>query len=269
MKTLKDLDEKGLELNNIYCCDCLEGLKRLQDNSVDLVVTDPPYNVSQNEKELIRETLKSPMFCRKTSIKLDFGNWDKMEEKEFLLFTEMWFKEVSRILKPAGWCFIFFSKERIGYFTDPISGLFFNNGFKTRTIITWHKTNPTPSFTKMNFLSSCEFCVVGSKGIGRVPNFLQQSQMHNFYETSNKSSYAESMHPTEKPKDLLNWLLKLGSNKNDTVLDAFMGSGTTAVACKDLERNYIGFEISEEYCQIAEERLKKVNNKKLSEWFAK
>jgi len=244
-----------MKLNKIYCMDCLEGLKKISDNSIDLVVTDPPFNISQDKKELSRKTMNSPMFAKRTSIRLDFGDWDKMGEEEFKKFTEEWFKECSRVLKEKGWIFIFFSKERTGYFTNPIDGLFIKNGFKTRTIISWHKTNPVPSFRKVNFLSSCEFCIVGSKGESKIPNFLLQKEMHNFIETSNKSSYGKTKHPTEKPEKLISWLVKIGSKEKDIVLDCFMGSGTTAVACKQLGRNFIGFEKNPEYCKIANKRL--------------
>jgi len=245
-----------MEINKIYQGDCLELMKNIPNESVDMILTDPPYNISQDKKELSRKNMNSPMFAKRTSVRLDFGDWDKKGEKEFKKFTEEWFKECSRVLKEKGWIFIFFSKERIGYFTDPINGLFIKNGFKTRTIISWHKTNPVPSFRKVNFLSSCEFCVVGSKGESRLPNFLMQKEMHNFFESPNKSSYGKTKHPTEKPLNLIGWLIKIGSNENDTILDCFMGSGTTAVACKNLNRNFIGIEKEQEYVDMANERLK-------------
>ena len=231
-------------------------MKKLKDNSIDCVITDPPFNISERGKDIQRKCLSSKMHKRNSNIKKNFGEWDIMKEKDFKQFTEEWFKECARVLKKKGWCFIFFSKERIGYFTNPLSGLFIKNGFKTRTIISWHKTNPVPSFRKMNFLSSCEFCIVGSKGEGRIPNFLMQKEMHNFFETPNKSSYGKTKHPTEKPLQLIEWLIKIGSNENDIILDPFLGSGTTAIACLKLNRKFIGIEKEEEYIKIAEKRLK-------------
>jgi len=236
--------------------DCIEEMKKLLENSVDCIITDPPFNISQDKKELSRKTMNSPMFAKRTSIRLDFGDWDKMGEEDFKLFTEIWFKECARILKDKGWFFCFFSKERIGYFTDPIDGLFIKNGFKTRTIISWHKTNPVPSFRKVNFLSSCEFCVVGSKGKSRLPNFLMQKEMHNFFETPNKSSYGKTKHPTEKPEILIEWIVKIGSNEQEIILDPFGGSGTTAIACIKNNRKYILIEKDEGYVEIIKERIK-------------
>ena len=127
---------------------------------------------------------------------------------------------------------------------------------RTRTIFTWHKTNPVPSFRKVNYLSSCEYAWIGSKGeIGWTFNFKQQKEMHNFFETPNKSSYGVTKHPTEKPLDMIEHLLEIHTNENDLVLDCFMGSGTTGVACKNLNRDFIGIELDEDYFKISDDRI--------------
>ena len=235
--------------------DSLKVMKKMPDESVDTIITDPPYNISQEGKNLSRKRLNSTMFKRNSDVVLDFGEWDKKTEEDFYGFTKNWFAETARVLKEGGWFASFFSKERIGWFTCPIRGLFKEFGFKTRTIITWHKTNPTPSFRKMNFLSSTEFIVVGSKGASRIPNFLQQKEMHNFFETPNGSSWKATNHPTEKSPDLLKWLVSTMSNEGDTILDPFLGSGTTMKASLELNRNCIGIEIEPKYIQITKDRL--------------
>ena len=237
--------------------DCIELLKNLPDNSVDIVIADPPYNISQKDKVLNRKTLSSKAMRRNSGVTLDFGEWDRKDEDEYYLFTETWLKECVRILKPKGWLYSFFSTQRTGYFTDPRIGLFREYGIKYRTTITWHKTNPVPSVMKVNYLSSTEHIVVGSKGEAKIPNFLNQIYMHNFFETPNASIYGETKHPTEKPISLIKWLIKTGSKEGDAVLDPFMGSGTTGIACKMLNRTFIGFELSREYFDIAEKRLKR------------
>lgn len=252
-----------LPINNIYLMDDLEFLKQIDDNSVDLILTDPPYNISQDGIQINRTNLDSKLHKRKSSVDLDFGDWDKRSEDNFYDFTENWFKECMRILKDGSWFFSFFSKERVGYFTDPRNGFFKQYGFKTRTIISWHKTNPTPSFRKMNFLSSCEHIVVGTKGEGRIPNFLYQKEMHNFYETSNSSIYGCTTHPTEKPLELIKWLIKIGSNEQDLILDPFIGSGTTAIASIMLNRKFIGSDNNQEYFKIAQKRINGLPNTKL------
>jgi len=246
---------RAINPNTQILGDCIEELKSFPDETFDLIIVDPPFNISQSGKSIGRKTLSSKMHKRDSSVKLDFGEWDKKPELEYKEFTRKWFKECARVLKEKGWIFIFFSKERVGYFTDPIKSFFLDNGFKTRTIITWHKTNPVPSFRKVNFLSSCEFIVVGSKGDSKLPNFLMQKEMHNFFQTANSSAYGKTKHPTEKPTELIRWLIKVGSNEGDLVLDCFGGSGTTGVACKQLNRNYILIEKEQKYYDMALGRL--------------
>ena len=235
--------------------DALELLKEIEDESIGCIVTDPPYNISNGKTNINRKSMDSQMLKRNSDIKLDFGEWDKRTEDDYYEFTKQWFTECARILKPKAWIYIFFSKERIGYFTDPRNGLFVTNGIYTKSIITWHKTNPTPSFRKMNYLSSTEFIAVGSKGNSRIPNFLEQKNMHNFFETANSSIYGETEHPTEKPIELLLWLLKTGGNS--PVLDPFMGSGTTGTAALELDMDFIGFDTDEQYFSLAKERIKR------------
>ncbi len=238
--------------------DALELLKEIPSESVDIVVTDPPYNISQEGKVIPRKNMHSKIFKSNSDIRLDFGEWDRRDENEFYNFTEQWFKECARILKPRGWFYSFFSSQRLGYFSDPRNGLFVNNGFKFKTLIAWHKTNPVPSFRKANYLASLEFIVVGTKGESKIPNFIEQKRMHNFYETPNSTFYGETIHPTEKPVELLQWIIYVGSKEGDTVLDPFMGTGSTGVAAVSLNRNFIGIEISKEYYDIAQKRINSV-----------
>lgn len=127
---------------------------------------------------------------------------------------------------------------------------------RTRTIFTWHKTNPVPSFRKCNYLSACEYAWIGSKGEKAWTfNFGKQKDMHNFFETPNASCYKETNHPTEKPKDLFEHLLNIHTNENDLVLDCFSGSGTTAIACNRLKRRFICIEKDPEYWKASCKRL--------------
>ena len=96
---------------------------------------------------------------------------------------------------------------------------------------------------------------IGSKGEKAWTfNFKQQKEMHNFYETPNKSSYGVTSHPTEKPVTLIKHLLEIHTNPKDTVLDCFMGSGSTGVACLETNRNFIGIELDKDYYEIAKQR---------------
>jgi len=243
-----------MKTNKIIQGDCIEEMKKLPDNSVDAIITDPPYMISQKGKSIGRKSLSNKNWKRNMDIKLDFGDWDNYDtEKEFFDFTERWFKECARILKPKGWIYIFFDKQKTGYFDLLLSKKY---GIKGRTIFAWIKSNPVPSFRKVNWLSASEFIWVGSKGDCKLKNFLQQKEMHNNITTPNKSSYGKTKHPTEKPLILIEKLVKVNTNEGEIILDPFLGSGTTAVACVKLNRNFIGIEKEEEYIKIAEARIK-------------
>lgn len=243
--------------HTLYLGDCLEILKEIPDSSVDLVLTDPPYNISQKGKTIDRSKFNAVGYKNRNPLKLDFGDWDNMERQEFLDFTKKWLIETIRVLKDGGTLISFFSKEDISY----LGWVGTDNGMRTRSIFTWHKTNPVPSIMKVNYLSSCEFAYIGSKGTKSWTfNFDLQKTMHNFFETSNASAYKETEHPTEKPVEMFQHFIKIHTNENDTVLDCFMGSGTTGVACEKLNRNFIGIEKDEKYFKIAQDRIKKEYN---------
>lgn len=240
--------------NEIVHGDCIEEMKKLKDESIDCIITDPPYMISQKGKSIGRKSLSSKSWKRNMDIKLDFGEWDNYEsEKEFFKFTESWFKECVRVLKPKGWIYIFFDKQKTGYF-DLFLGPKY--GIKSRTIFAWIKSNPVPSFRKVNWLSASEFIWVGSKGDCKLKNFLLQKEMHNNMTTPNKSSYGKTKHPTEKPLLVIEKFVKVNTDEGDIVLDPFLGSGTTAVACLKLNRKFIGIEKEEEYVKICKARIK-------------
>lgn len=234
--------------------DCIEEMQKLidKDVKVDLIFTDPPYNVSKLNDNRDRSKMDSPIMRRKKPLNYDFGEWDNMERQEFLDFTKEWYGLCVDLLREGGTFISFFSKEDVNY----LGWIGKDMGVRYRNTFTWHKTNPVPSFRKVNYLSSCEYIYMGSKGESAWTfNFKQQKEMHNFFETPNKSSWGVTKHPTEKPVTLIKHLLEIHSNHDDTVLDCFMGSGTVGVACVELGRNFIGMEMSDEYFSMASERI--------------
>ena len=235
--------------------DCFIEMQKLIDEGFvfDLILTDPPYNVSKLNDNRDRSKMGSPIMRRKKPLNYDFGAWDNMERREFLDFTKEWYKLCVALLREGGTMISFFSKEDVNY----LGWMGKDYGMRTRTIFTWHKTNPVPSFRKVNYLSACEYAWIGSKGESAWTfNFKQQKEMHNFFETPNKSAYGVTEHPTEKPVNMIEHLLEIHSNMEDLVLDPFMGSGTTGVACKNLNRDFIGIELDEKYYQMAYDRVK-------------
>lgn len=240
-------------VNKIINADCMDILKQLPDKCIDLVLTDPPYNISKLNDNRDRSKLNSPVMRRTKSLNYDFGDWDNMERQEFLDFTKKWLLECIRVLKSGGTIISFFNKEDISY----LGWLGQTNDVRTRTIYTWHKTNPVPSFRKVNYLSACEFAWIGSKGNDSWTfNFGLQKEMHNFFETPNASIYKQTEHPTEKPIKLFERFITTHSNENDLILDCFSGSGTTAVACHNLKRRFICIEKDKEYWKASVERLR-------------
>lgn len=239
-----------IETNRIYNMDCIEGLKLIEDNSVDFILTDPPYNIGDNNKmtksgDKIVSTFEA------------FGEWDCYDEKEYLLFMEKTIIEYDRILKNTGSCIIFVDKFNITYFRD--------FGIK----LGWHpvnfycliKNNPVPNFRKAGFTSGFELAIIFNKNKKeKIFNFLKQNEMQNYFKYNIGQKF--TTHPTEKPIEAFKKLIKIYTNENNIVLDPFMGSGTTAVACKQLNRNFIGFEISKEYCDIANKRLQRIEKTK-------
>lgn len=237
---------------NLILGDCLEEMKKIPDKSVDLVLTDPPYNISKLNDNRDRSRLSSPIMRRESPLKYDFGKWDNMERKDFLNFTSSWVTECCRVLVEGGTFISFFNKEDVSFLGWTAKEL----GVRTRTIFTWCKSNPVPSFRKVNYLSATEFVWIGSKGEKAWTfNFKMQKEMMNYMITPNASSYGKTKHPTEKPEKVIKHLGVIHTNLNNTVLDPFMGSGTTGVACAELGRSFIGIEIDKGYFNIAKRRI--------------
>lgn len=238
--------------------DCLDGMQELikQGVKVDCIITDPPYNISVEGKEIKRDKAGFHI-SRKKAISYDFGEWDRMEAEEYEKFIEKFVNLACQLLKPGGAVLCWFTKEKISWLAE----LFNKNEIKTKNILTWHKTNPAPQFRLVNYLSASEFCFYGIKEGGKFTfNFEKTQEMHNVIDYPNASIYGETEHPTEKPLFLINKLVNTHTNKGDLILDCFMGSFTTAVSCHKLQRRFIGFEKDAKFFEMGQQRLKKVQS---------
>jgi len=234
-----------MELNTIQCMDALTYLKQIPDNFVDLIVTDPPYNVSQN---------KNMKFNGRIIVK-NFGDWDFGFDPRPIL------AELRRVLKPNGQIYVFCGTEQIPiYMQEFIEKWFFRN------LLVWYKTNPAPRLSKTNYLFANEYIVYAIKDKGKPSlstfNFSSQSTMHNTFVTGSlqgkerlRGKDGISIHPTQKPLSILKKMISISSKEGDLVLDPFMGVGSTAVACKELNRNFIGCEINSKYIEWANKRI--------------
>ncbi len=234
-------------MNKIIQGDCIEELKKLEPNSVDAIVTDPPYNLDWKEPIKFKE--RKDIFHYKEKIE----KWDTLDIKDFYKKIA---KEFNRILKIGSSVIIFSRVENISYLKEA----FLENNFYYKATIIWHKTNPTPQIRKKNYLSSFEsvcWLVKGySEKIDYTFNFKNQKEMHNFIQTPLCMGKERTKHPTQKPLRVIEHLIEIHTNKNDLVLDPFLGSGTTAIACLKLNRKFIGIEKEEEYVKIANARIK-------------
>lgn len=222
------------ETNNIYCEDSYKAIKNIPDKSVDLIVTDPPYELDNigSKKNSISKT-----FANCNSQIKPIGGGIRLDILE----------EFMRIMKKPNiyiWC----NKKQIPDYLN----FFYGKYGCSFEIMTWCKTNPTP-LCGGNYLIDKEFCLYFRKGVRLNTTF--DTAFTYWVSSKNKLDKDRFLHPTCKPIEIINNLIINSSNENEIVADFFLGSGTTAVACKNLNRQYIGFEINEEFYNIAKNRL--------------
>ena len=221
-------NERGILFNG----DCREVLPKIPDETVDLVVTDPPYGVGSKELNGI-------------------GYVDKFYDVEFVA------KELFRITKNNSRAFVF-SAQKTAF--SVIEG-FTKAGFKLHQVLVWFRPNLVGSTKKKtyDFTSVHEFILNFHKG---KPPKLKKVQGFNNFDVLNypqpQSNFKDKrVHVHQKPIKLIEHLIAVSTSENDLVLDCFAGSGTTAVACEKLNRKWICVEVEEEYCKIAKERIEK------------
>lgn len=238
-----------MQINIIHNQSCIEGLKELPDACVDLIFTDPPYfqhraqNVGglKNHKDVITE--------------FDFDGF--RSESAYLEFLEDVLNECFRVAKPGAAGYIWCGDDFVSYINRTIEKV----GFQFRKVIHWHKTNPFPAiYTRKMYANSMELLVHFSKGTPKTWNHKPVNEMHNFIESPVCKGIERTKHKTQKPLKVCLPFIEISSNKGDIVLDPFMGSGSTAVAAKMLNRNFIGFELNPEFCEIANRRIHNLNN---------
>jgi site-specific DNA-methyltransferase (adenine-specific)/modification methylase len=220
---------------------CKDNIDDVLDESVDHVVTDPPYGVASEF---------NAQFETRADMASDFEGWDegKLELKEIM----GWCIEWTRVLKTGGNIAVCTSDKYASFIMEGLRRC----GIEHLQLVPWHKTNPEPSVRQVEFCSSCEYIVVGSKGSKRnVFNWLGQKEMHNFVEGPICGGKERMNHPTQKPLRLIQWLLERLTEKGDLVLDNFAGTGTTAVACKRLGRQFIVVEKSRKHVATIKVRL--------------
>lgn len=228
-----------IEENNIYMMDCLQGLRLIPDNSIDLIVTDPPYQIDG-----IHEYKGNDLGKRLINYQGKL-----MEDNLVSGFDTAILDEMYRVMKVPNiyiWCNIAQVPMYIKYFV-------LEKGCKMDILI-WHKTNPMPCCNN-KWLTDKEYCLYFRKGGYCNPSGYAEAKTvwHLPTNVKDKKLYG---HPTIKPLPIIENIIRNSSKEGDVVLDAFMGSGTTAVACIKNGRKYLGFENNEVYYEVAQNRIK-------------
>ena len=237
-------------------------MNRIPDESIDLVVTDCPYHIVSggctNDKVKIGRSRKREshggVYVGDTKHVNLGGIFDEFDEwcytKDGKLFKHNsiefkdWLPEIYRVLKQGTHCYVMINARNLKDLQIEAE----KAGFIFQNLLVWDKGNATPNRYYMN---ACEFILMLRKGKAKK---IQDMGTKNILRVPNITRVKE--HPTEKPKNLMKILIANSSNEGDTVLDPFMGVGGTGLACKELNRDFIGIEIDKKYFNIADERMK-------------
>ncbi len=244
--------------NKIINGDSLKELKKIPKETFDLIFADPPYNLQLKNK------LTRPDRSKVSAVDDD---WDQFESfKTYDEFTLSWLKECKRILKKNGTIWVIGSYHNIFRVGSKIQDL----GFWILNDVIWNKNNPMPNFRGTRFTNAHETLIWASKDKNSKYTFNYQSlkclnddlQMRSTWSMpicSGKErlkNNGKKLHSTQKPESLLHRILLASSNKNDLVLDPFLGSGTTAAVSKKLGRFFYGIEKDKKYFDAANKRVK-------------
>jgi DNA modification methylase len=222
-------------------------MEKIEDESIDLIVTDPPYNLGNfmRNRQTNIKGMRNNYFC-------DAG-WDDLTFKEWIKKMDLFFEKANKVLKKKGALIIFMSLMK----TESIIKLAEKHGFYYKTTGIWHKQNPMPRNMNLHFINSVEGWLYFINK-GKTGTFNNQNKaIHDFIETTvtNGKEKNHTNHPTQKPEYLYEFFINILSNKGDTILDPFMGSGTCGVACRKKGRNFIGIEINKDYYDDAYKRI--------------
>lgn len=220
-----------LDINKIYNQDCLEGIKQIDDKTIDLILTDPPYKMEIHGRGFAAQ--------RDYYKELDYGTSPEFE------LSEEWFNQCLRVLKEVN--LVIFCNKNLKL---DIENWAVKNKFTYDEIVLC-KSAPAP-LTNNQWLPDKEFAVHVFRKCKVKGNYHTKRTF--FVDNNYKDTEIE--HPSVKPLYIIEHILKNCSVENDVVLDCFMGSGTTALACQNNNRNFIGFELNPKFIEISDRRLK-------------
>jgi len=228
----------------LYKGDCLKVMDKLIEKGVkvDCILTDPPYNIA-------KDTNFKSMKSRGGNVAMDFGEWDKGAD------ILSYINKLPQLLNENSNVLIFNAWENL----ESIKRQCVANNITIKRCLVLSKSNPAPFNRDRLFVNDVEFALWGVYNSKNKPTkwtFNRGDKLEKcVIPTTVQSS---KLHPTMKDIKVINKLINILTNKGDIVLDCFMGSGTTGVACKNLKRSFIGIEMDKDYFKIAKERIKNV-----------
>lgn len=235
-------------LNRIYCKDSWEALQQIKNSSIDLVLTDPPYTISK--KTGFQGVVNG---VERFAVSMEFGGWDN-EMIDLQLMCKHFYKK----LRQGGTCIVFYDIWKI----ESLKKAMEMAGFKIIRLVVWEKTNPVPLNSQVNYLTNArEVAVLGVKGSQPTFNSQYDKGVYKYPIEHSK----DRIHPTQKPLKLMKDLIKKHSQAEDIVLDAFSGSGTTALACLQTNRKFICFEKDTHYYRESVKRIQSYSKEALIE----
>ena len=217
----------------LYKGNCLEVMDNMDDESVDLVVTDPPYMIDYQSNRRKKED-------RFDKIKNDKGNY---------ILIQKYLAECHRIMKDNTAIYCFCSWHNIDFFKQE-----FEKHFKLKNIIVWNKNNHGTGDLKGSYAPRYEFILFGHKG----RTLLREKRIADVIDCA-KIPSKKLTHPTEKPQELLEIFIKQSSDEDSVVFDGFMGTGSCGIVANKLNRRFIGVELEDNYFEIAKTRLEDIS----------
>ena len=267
VEKLQVLLDKQEHINELFLGDNIDILQKLYKQNgefIDMIFADPPYFLSNDG-----------FTCQNGKmVKVNKGDWDKSKgAEENHKYNLAWLLACKKVLKKDGTIWISGTQHVIFDIGFALQQL----GFKILNMITWEKPNPAPNLSCRYFTHSTELIIWASKSekskhtfnydLMREENGGKQMKSVWTFTAPKNSEKTFGKHPTQKPIDLLNRIIKASTNKGDIVLDPFLGSGTTAVSCVLNNRKYIGIEKEKEYFELAKKRVEDAEIKMKNDLF--
>lgn len=258
-----------LPIDSIINGECIETMRGLPDSCVDLIISDPPYNLSKGgDWKWDNSVALAGMGGNWNKV---MQSWDDFTLESYFAFTYSWLQEAQRILKPTGSMWIFGTYHNIGVINLICQTL----NIEIINEVVWYKRNAFPNLSGRRLTASHETILWCNKGGKKREYYFDYEyskngvfdgdglktygkQMRTVWDIPNNKDREElkyGKHPTQKPVRILSRMIKLSSHNDDIVFTPFAGAGSECVAAKKCGRHYIGIELDDEFCKIAEERL--------------